>query len=111
MKISNLVFIGIKGSVVALNRATGEQVWATPFGGSGFVNVVVEDEKVFATCSGQAFTLDAFTGEVLWKNGLKGFGFGLATTAPQGEVESGQIPLMPEKGRRDSSQTKAEALK
>jgi outer membrane protein assembly factor BamB len=29
MKTSDLVFIGIKGSVVALNRATGGQVWAT----------------------------------------------------------------------------------
>jgi len=26
MKVSDLVFVGIKGSVVALNRATGEQV-------------------------------------------------------------------------------------
>jgi hypothetical protein len=109
MKISNLVFIGIKGSVVALNRATGEQVWATPFGGSGFVNVVVEDEKVFATCSGQAFTLDAFTGEVLWKNGLKGFGFGLATIATPGQVGSGQMPLMAEKRRRDQQAASAAA--
>jgi hypothetical protein len=29
MKTSELIFIGIKGSVVALNRATGGQVWAT----------------------------------------------------------------------------------
>jgi hypothetical protein len=29
MKTEQLVFIGIKGSVVALNRATGQQVWAT----------------------------------------------------------------------------------
>jgi hypothetical protein len=29
MKTSDLVFIGIKGSVVALNRATGEQVCDT----------------------------------------------------------------------------------
>ena len=29
MKTSDLVFIGIKGSVIALDRATGQQVWAT----------------------------------------------------------------------------------
>lgn len=28
MKTLELVFVGIKGSVVALNRETGEQVWA-----------------------------------------------------------------------------------
>src|SRR5207249_7125236 len=94
MKISDLVFIGIKGSVVALNRATGEQVWATPFGGSGFVNVVVEDGSIFATYGGQAFSLDAFTGEVLWKNGLKGFRFGLSTIATERRAASGQMPLL-----------------
>ena len=41
MKTSDLVFIGIKGSVVALDRATGQQVWATHLKGSDFVNVVV----------------------------------------------------------------------
>ena len=43
MKISGLAFIGIKGSVVALNRFTGQQVWTTYLKGSDFVNVVVQD--------------------------------------------------------------------
>ena len=34
MKTSDLVFIGIKGSVVALDRGTGRQVWATHLKGS-----------------------------------------------------------------------------
>jgi hypothetical protein len=42
MKTLDLVYIGIKGSVVALNRATGDEVWATHLKGSDFVNVVVE---------------------------------------------------------------------
>ena len=43
MKTSDLVFIGIKGSVVALNHFTGQQAWATRLKGSDFVNVVVQD--------------------------------------------------------------------
>ena len=58
MKTSELAFIGIKGSVVALIRATGEQVWATHLKGSYFVNVVVQDGTVLASCYGGIFCLD-----------------------------------------------------
>jgi len=53
-----LVFVGIKGSVVALNRATGQQVWATRLKGSEFVNVVPQDGAVLASCHGEIFCLD-----------------------------------------------------
>ena len=55
MKTSDLVFIGSKGSVLALNRATGEQVWVTPFGSGDFVNVVLQHHAVLATCKGEIF--------------------------------------------------------
>ena len=83
MKTSELVFVGIKGSVVALNRATGQQVWATHLKGSDFVNVVVEDGAVLASCYGEIFCLDPLTGDALWHNPLKGFGTGLATIATE----------------------------
>ena len=55
MKSSDLVFIGIKGSVLALERATGQPVWTTRLKGSDFVNVVLEDDVVFASCYGEIF--------------------------------------------------------
>src|SRR6516165_5137384 len=55
MKTSELIFIGIKGSVIALDRAAGQQVWATHLTGSDFVNVVLEDGALFASCSGEVF--------------------------------------------------------
>ena len=79
MKTSELVIIGIKGSVVALNRATGQQEWATHLKGSDFVNVVVQDGTVLASCYGEIFCLDPFTGDARWQNPLKGLGRGLAT--------------------------------
>jgi outer membrane protein assembly factor BamB len=101
MKISELVFIGIKGSVVALNRATGEQVWATPLKGVDFVNVVLQDDAILASCYGEVFCLDPITGETRWHNTLKGFGRGLATITTESCPETGNAPVMTEKRRRD----------
>ncbi|MGO8698643.1 MAG: PQQ-binding-like beta-propeller repeat protein [Limisphaerales bacterium] len=109
MKISDLVFIGIQGSVVALNRATGEQVWATHLKASDFVNVVLHNEAVLATCNGEIFCLDPFTGEGRWHNPLKGFGRGLATIATATNPGSANTPLLAEKRRRDEAAASAGA--
>ena len=103
MKISELVFIGIKGSVVALNRRTGEQVWATRLKGSDFVNVVVEEGRVFAASYGEIFCLDPLTGRGLWHNRLKGFGIGLATIALGDKPRDGLTPALAEQHRRDQA--------
>ncbi len=101
MKISELVFIGIKGSVVALNRATGQQVWATHLKGSDFVNVVLQNEALLASCQGEIFCLEPPTGKGLWHNPLKGFGTGLATIATEQGLGSGTAPASAQKRRRD----------
>jgi outer membrane protein assembly factor BamB len=109
MKTSDLVFIGIRGSVVALNRATGEQVWATHLKGSDFVNVALEGGRVFATCYGEVFCLEPLTGDALWHNRLKGFGTGLATIATEDSLRSGLTPALAEKRRRDEGAAAAAA--
>jgi len=103
MKASDLVFIGIKGSVVALNRATGQQVWATHLKRSNFVNVTVQGGSVLASCRGEVFCLDPLTGAGNWHNPLKGFGVGLATLATEHTPGSGSTPVMAEKRRRDEA--------
>jgi len=65
MKITDLVFIGIKGSVVALNRATGAPVWVRRLKGSDFVNVVLDGETILASCYGEIFCLGALSGAPL----------------------------------------------
>lgn len=99
--ISELLFIGIKGSVVALHRDTGQQVWATRLASTDFVNVVVEDGKVFATAQGEIFCLDPLTGAGLWHNQLKGLGRGLVTIATAGMSQNGSMSALAEKRRRD----------
>ena len=103
MKTSDLVFVGIKGSVVALNRATGQQVWATHLKGSNFVNVAVQNGAVLASCYGEIFCLDPLTGDALWHNPLKGFGLGLATIATEHNPGDGNAPVLAEKRRRDEA--------
>jgi outer membrane protein assembly factor BamB len=101
MKAAHLVFIGIKGSVVALNRATGQQVWTTHLKGSDFVNILLQDGAVLASCYGEIFCLDPLTGIRMWHNPLKGFGTGLATIATDYNPASVNAPLLAEKHRRD----------
>ncbi len=110
MKTLELVFVGIKGSVVALNRETGEQVWAQRLVSTDFVNVVVENERVFATTYGEIFCLDPVTGDVLWHNKLKGYGIGLATIATFENIGSGSKTAMAEKRRRDEESAAAAAV-
>jgi len=100
MKVEALVFVGIRGSVVALNRATGEQLWATRLKGYDFVNVVLDRGAVFATSCGEIFCLDPLTGVVLWHNRLKGFGTGLATIATGARAEGGAGAVLAERQRQ-----------
>ena len=109
MKTSDLVFIGIKGSVLALDRATGQQVWATHLKGFDFVNVIVQDGAVLASCYGEIFCLDPVTGDALWHNPLKGFGRGLATIATEHNPGDGNAPVLAEKRRRDEAATASAA--
>jgi len=100
MKTSDLIFIGIKGSVVALYRDTGQEAWATRLKGMDFVNVVMERDKVLATAWGEIFCLDALGGNVLWHNPLKGYGRGLATIATEDNPGNSNASVLSEKHRR-----------
>lgn len=103
MKTTELVFVGIGRSVVALKRATGEQVWATRIKGYDFVNVVLDGGSIFATCCGEIFCLDPLTGQGLWHNPLKGFGTGLASIATDTGARSGLSAVLAEKQRQDEA--------
>ena len=110
MSTAHLVFIGIKGTVLALNRATGQQMWATRLKGSDFVNVVLQDEAVLASCCGEIFCLDPLTGIMMWHNPLKGFGTGLATIATEHKPGDGNAPVLAEKRRRDEVAASSSAV-
>ncbi len=75
------VFIGIKGTVVALDASTGQEIWRTDLPGAYFVNVASVGAGLYASTKGEMFSLDPATGSVLWHNKLKGLGVGFVTIA------------------------------
>ena len=101
MNTSELIFIGIKGSVVALNRATGDQVWVAELRGSDFVNVAVEGGRIIAMTHGEVYCLNPISGELLWHNRLKGFGLGIGTIASEDGLRTSVAALVAEKQRRE----------
>ena len=78
---SSLVYLGIRGRVVALNRMSGDEIWRTELKGSGFVQVARDQEYIYATTRGEIFCLRPETGELVWNNPLKGLGMDLASIA------------------------------
>jgi outer membrane protein assembly factor BamB len=79
--VDDLVVIGIKGTVLALDRATGGEVWRAKLKGSGFTNVVREGGALLAATHGELFCLDPHDGRILWHNPLRGMGFGIVSFA------------------------------
>jgi outer membrane protein assembly factor BamB len=101
MRITDLIFVGIKGSVVALNRQTGEQIWATHLKSWDFVNIVVDDDSILASTWGEIFCLDALTGQTLWHNRLKGFGTGLTSIATAQHPAGGNAAALQARKRQE----------
>jgi outer membrane protein assembly factor BamB len=77
----DLVLLGIRGSIVAMDRKSGQRAWETSLKGAGFVTVLLDGDQVFAGTHGEIFCLEAATGKILWQDGLKGYGFGLMSIA------------------------------
>jgi outer membrane protein assembly factor BamB len=100
----NAVYVGIKGAVVALDRATGSIIWNAYLKGSDFVNVLVTDNEVYAATKGEISCLDISTGQLKWHNPLKGLGMGLVSLAFPGG-QTGQAPPV----RRRQQETAAAA--
>jgi outer membrane protein assembly factor BamB len=83
MSIERMVFVGLNGRVASLERETGTLLWEwrCPKPRSGYVTMLVEQDRLFVTVNGYTYCLDAFTGEQLWYNPLKGYGTGVASIA------------------------------
>ncbi len=83
--ISDLVFVSMRNTVVALERGSGEVVWwwKSPKGKS-YATILVEGDCVFAGVYGYVYCLDAFTGELRWSNMMDGFGRGVTSLATIG---------------------------
>jgi glucose dehydrogenase len=103
MAVSSLVFAGIHGSVIALDETTGEQVWVTSLKGSEFVNLVLSENRLYATTKGEIFCLDLGTGKVLWQNPLSGMGRGIVCVAAPGTQANMTAAIKRKKDQDDAA--------
>ena len=101
----NLIYVGIKGTVSALDRASGQAVWSTKLKGYDFVNLILEGEDLFAAARGEVFCLDPETGSIRWNNSMPGFGWGLVTIATPGGSTSPGAVAAAEYQQRAAAQT------
>jgi outer membrane protein assembly factor BamB len=100
MAKAKLIYLGIKGSVIALDAATGQQAWVQKLKGSDFVNVGLVGDVVLATTHGEIFGIDAQSGAIRWHDPLKGYGWGLVTMAGA-DLDANPLVALAEKRRRD----------
>jgi outer membrane protein assembly factor BamB len=84
------LFIGLYGTVLALDRTTGAEIWRSNLKGCDFVNVVFQQKELYATTKGHIFRLDPGSGQIMWHNSLKGMGSGIVSVAGQDSTSLGE---------------------
>lgn len=90
---ASLIYVGIKGHVLAFDRKSGAEAWRTSLparhkSSISIVNVFSDAEGVFASCAGEIFSLDPRSGAILWHDRLKGLGTGVVIFASAAERSS-----------------------
>jgi outer membrane protein assembly factor BamB len=80
MLSQSLLFVGIRGRVVALDRETGDEMWRVQFG-SDYLTVFWDGDALFAATAGEIWRLDPETGGLVWHNKMRGLGQGLVSLA------------------------------
>ena len=94
--MNSTIYLGIKGTVIAIDRTTGQERWRTPLRGRDFVNVTQDEDLILASTKGEIYALDAATGSLRWKNTLDGMGWGIVTI-----VGAANTAAIEQKKRRD----------
>jgi outer membrane protein assembly factor BamB len=79
MTIDQLIFVGLNGYALALDRDSGEIVWSNNEMKSGYVTLLLDGDRLIVSTNGYLFCLDPLTGQILWNNPLKGYGVGAPT--------------------------------
>src|SRR3954470_15953314 len=80
MNVEQLIFVGLNGYAVALNRDTGEIVWSNDQMKSGYVTLLLDFDRLIVSTNGYIYCLDPLTGNIQWHNPLKGYGAGPPTS-------------------------------
>ena len=91
MKLDQLIFVGLNGYAVALDRDTGDVVWSNDQMRSGYVTFLLDGDRLIVSTNGYIYCLDPLTGEILWHNPMKGYGVGTPTSLISVRGQSSQV--------------------
>ena len=106
----SLLYVGIKGCVVALDRSSGDEIWRAELRTAEFVSVLWDGTGLFAANSGEVWRLNPANGETMWHNEMKRLGRGLVALASSVSVSGGNdTDTAEEKRRRDEANAAAAA--
>lgn len=78
--IDQLIFVGLNGYALALDRDTGEIVWSNNEMRSGYVSLLLDGDRLIVSTNGYMYCLDPLTGRTKWHNPLSGYGMGAPTS-------------------------------
>jgi outer membrane protein assembly factor BamB len=90
MNIDQLIFVGLNGYAVALDRDTGEIVWSNNEMKSGYVTLLLDGDRLIVSTNGYIYCLDPLTGKIVWNNPMRGYGVGTPTSLLSTRGQSGQ---------------------
>jgi outer membrane protein assembly factor BamB len=93
MTIAQLVFVGLNGYALALDRDTGEVVWSNDQMKSGYVSLLLDGDRLLVSTNGYIYCLDPLTGQILWHNPLRGYGLGAPASLLSVRGQSSQVLL------------------
>jgi outer membrane protein assembly factor BamB len=91
--VDQLIFVGLNGYALALDRETGEIVWSNDKMKSGYVTLLLDGDRLIVSTNGYIYCLDPLTGEILWNNPLKGYGSGAPTSLLSVRGQSSEVIL------------------
>lgn len=104
---SDMLFVGIRGVVLALHRRNGQVLWETSLKGWDFVTLVLDNGDLLATAKGEISCLDPATGRIRWTNPLRGYGYGIISIATQGQSSSNPAAAAVAEAARQSDDSAA----
>jgi outer membrane protein assembly factor BamB len=92
--IDQLIFVGLNGYAVALDRDTGAIVWSNSQMHSGYVTLLLDQDRLIVSTNGYVYCLDPLTGAILWQNPMKGYGGGAPTSLASRRSSRTSDPMM-----------------
>ena len=93
MQLEQLIFVGLNGYALAIDRDTGEIVWSNSEMKSGYVTFLLDFDRLIVSTNGYIYCLDPLTGKILWHNPLKGYGAGAPTSLVSVRGQSSQTVI------------------